>query len=455
MIFGWAAIPYLGHTLVRGLISVHGTILVLTGCDFHAQQRAGLRANSNCKVPAGYEMDPFSLTVGILTLLSAGGTIGRTLNKIITLKAPDVLLALNNEVVDLQIVVQDVSNLLHQHSEISQVAPIKSVCSALDKSKRTLLDLESLIAYDLTTTTGKDNELRLDRSVWLRLESKVLKLKNDIRDDRLRLSAALNVLSSSTSLGIDAQVRQLRFEVASVSLSTGTASDELISHIRDLKSLVQGPLLSSARHETAPGHFHDEQGTVAATDINEGPQNVPNCDSQQSSPAAIDLALARQPGPSGYNASQIVKSNSFKITGKSCNVNCRCSCHKKGRLKSPKFLTTILGSIMVGYNAIPGLAPKCNEPSCKGQSTNITYTYAFPEWFISRAVYFNFKNEQLRGPELCLRVVRVRPSNANIFVALEDKREENALQQTKRLLLAGKASVLDVDPHGCSLLSVT
>ena len=400
-------------------------------------------------------MDPFSLTVGILTLLSAGGTIGNALNKIITLKAPDVLFALNNEVVDLQIVVQDVSNLLHQHSEISQVAPIKSVCSALDKSKRTLLDLESLIAYELTTTTGKDNELRLDRSAWLQLEPKVWKLKNDIRDDRLRLSAALNVLSSSTSLGIEAQVRQLRFEVASVSLNTGTASNELISQVRDLASLVQGSLMSSVRQETAPGRDHDEQRTAAATDINEGPQIVPNCDSQQSSPAATALALAPQPGPSGYNASEIVKSNSFKITCKSCNMNCRCSCHKKSRLKSPKFLTTILGSIMVGYHAIPGLAPKCNDPSCKGQSTKITYTYAFPDWFISRVVYFNFKNEQLRGPEMCLRVVRVRPYDADIFIALADKREEVALQQTKRLLFAGEASVLDVDPDGDSLLSVT
>ena len=399
-------------------------------------------------------MDPFSLTVGILTLLSAGGTIGKTLNKIITLKAPDVLFALNNEVVDLQIVVQDVSNLLHQHSEITQAAPISSICFALDKSKRTLLNLESLIAYDLTTTTGKDNELRLDRSAWFRLEPKVLKLKNDIRDDRARLSAALNVLSSSTSLGIHAQIRQLRFTVESVSLNTGAARGELVSQMQDLASLVQGSLVSSARQESAQGGFFDEQRTAAAPDTNDAPQSILNCVSQPSTPSSTDLALTRQPAPRGYNALQIAKSNSFKITGKSCNVNCRCSCHKKGSLKSPNFLKTILGSIMVGYNAIPGLAQRCNDPSCKGQSTNITYTYAFPEWFVSRVVHFNFKNEQLRGPELCLRVVRVRPNNANIFIAVEDDRQEVALEHTKRLLLAGKASVLDVDPDGESVLSV-
>ena len=114
----------------------------------------------------------------------------------------------------------------------------------------------------------------------------------------------------------------------------------------------------------------------------------------------------------------------------------------------------MLGSIMVGYNTIPGLAQRCNDPSCKGQSTNITYTYAFPEWFVRRVVYFNFKNEQLKGPELCLRIVNVRPSNANIFIALQDDREEFVLEHTKRLLLAGEASVLDVNPEGESILLV-
>ena len=48
----------------------------------------------------------------------------------------------------------------------------------------------------------------------------------------------------------------------------------------------------------------------------------------------------------------------------------------------------------------------------------------------------------------------MRPRNADIFVAMVDGREEVALQQTKRLLLAGEASVLDVDPRGDSILSV-
>ena len=210
---------------------------------------------------------------------------------------------------------------------------------------------------------------------------------------------------------------------------------------------MQGLLVSSTSQGSAHGGFHDEQRTAAPLDTS------PNCVSQQSTPSR-DLALTRQPGPSGYNASQIAKPTTFHLTGKYCNVNCRCSCHKKGSLKSPKFLTTILGSIMVGYNAIPGLAQRCNDSSCKGQSTNITYTYAFPEWFVSRVLYVNFKKEQLKGPELCLRVARVRPRDAAIFIAMEDEREEHVLEYTKGLLLAGEASVLDVNPQGMTLLQV-
>ena len=393
-------------------------------------------------------MDPFSLTVGILTLLGAGGTIGKALKKIITLNPSDVLLALNNEVNDLQFVVQNVSDLLHQHSKVTQAAQISSISFALEKSKRTLSTLESLIAYDLTTTTGKENELRLDRFAWFRQERKVLQIKNDIRDDRFRLLEALIVLTSSTSLGINAQIRQLCFTVESVSLDIGAACGESVSQMQDLSSLVQGSLVSSTRQGSAHGGFHDEQRTAAPLDTN------PNCISQKTGYPSTDLALTRQPAPPSHMAPQLAKANSIRIIGKACNMNCRCSCHKKGSLKSPKFLTTILGSIMVGYSAIPLVAQRCNDSSCKGQSTNITYTYAFPEWFVSRVVYFNYKNEQLRAPEWCLRIVRVRPDDAAIFFAVEDEREGHVLEYTKRLLLAGEASVLDVNPQGTTLLKV-
>ena len=121
------------------------------------------------------------------------------------------------------------------------------------------------------------------------------------------------------------------------------------------------------------------------------------------------------------------------------------------RWKSPNFLKNVLGVVSVGYTSIPlASAPQaCGLPSCRrrGESA-FTITYVFPLWFVQRTLIIKF---QERGPELLLRVRRVRPSDAAIFLALED----NNLKIVKRLLAKGEASILDVNEDGQSLLHVS
>lgn len=142
-------------------------------------------------------MDPLSLTASVIAVVQISGTISKGLKLIINLRsAPDILLALNNEVGDLQCIVQDTGDLLSQHLDIAGIDLIASVGRALDEAKRTLYRLESLLAYDLTTVTRKGNEPKLDRFVWLRIEGKVQQLKDEIREDKLSLSSVLSVLTS-------------------------------------------------------------------------------------------------------------------------------------------------------------------------------------------------------------------------------------------------------------------
>jgi hypothetical protein len=142
-------------------------------------------------------MDPLSVTAGIIAIFQAGSTLSNGLKKIISLKnAPDILLALSNEVADIQVVLEDVDNLLREHLEITGTEPVTSIDRVLKKVKSTLLKLQSLLAYKLTTVKGRGNELRLDRSVWLRLEGEVRELKDEIRGDKVSLSSALSILNS-------------------------------------------------------------------------------------------------------------------------------------------------------------------------------------------------------------------------------------------------------------------
>ena len=147
-------------------------------------------------------MDPLSLTASIIAIVGAGSAVGKGLKKILSARnLPDVILQLNNEVTDLQFVVQNVDDLLRHQAESTQEdsRPMQSHTSlawALVHAKQTLLALESLIAYELTTVDSRNGQAKIDRISWLRAESKVKKLKDDISTDRVRLSTALSLLAS-------------------------------------------------------------------------------------------------------------------------------------------------------------------------------------------------------------------------------------------------------------------
>ena len=140
-------------------------------------------------------MDPLSLTASIIAIVGGGSTVAKGLKKILSARhLPDILLQLNNEVTDLQYIVQDINDLLQQQAQ-KHLPSYASLISALKFSKQTLLALESLIAYELTTVDSRDGQTRIDWISWLRVEPKIKRLKEDIRTDRVRLSSALSLLA--------------------------------------------------------------------------------------------------------------------------------------------------------------------------------------------------------------------------------------------------------------------
>ena len=135
---------------------------------------------------------------------------------------------------------------------------------------------------------------------------------------------------------------------------------------------------------------------------------------------------------------------------RSCRAPCSCSCHIKTRLKTPSILDYVLGLLFITYNSRPltSMSGKCNLSSCRKQGLSTAeITYTFPRWFIQRMIAIKVKS---MGPELILRVSRIRPKNAAIFLALEN----NNVEIARELLTAGEASVLDVNQEGQSLIHV-
>ena len=130
-----------------------------------------------------------------------------------------------------------------------------------------------------------------------------------------------------------------------------------------------------------------------------------------------------------------------------CSLECNCACHRRNRLKSPDILRTVIGSLYVGYKASPSPSQSCDKGYCRSQATKITY--AFPQWLVRRAISVSMAYSYPQGPDLCLRMMRVRPGDANIFTAVY----RGTCYHIQRLLNDNEASVWDVDPmHNTALL---
>ena len=140
-----------------------------------------------------------------------------------------------------------------------------------------------------------------------------------------------------------------------------------------------------------------------------------------------------------------------------CQQDCDCSWHGQSRFRSPGYMRNLFGSFMIGYSISPWTTRECDNTDCRGRSTWITYTYAFPEWLFSQMIILKLAYYQSRGPELCLRMVRVRSGNDGIFrLAINSKVDVTRMSANYigSLFDRGIASVFDVDPDGRSALQV-
>ena len=242
--------------------------------------------------------------------------------------------------------------------------------------------------------------------------------------------------------------------------------EEVESHVHDTferqsgqqPSIKRSPKIETSRssrgdcdsYQTSPSQIEVDSHAMVWTPVNSQTSEL------DSGAIAYDTILRPTEAPD----SQLDLSDNnhatttFELTRNSCELDCSCTCHKTSRFRSPTFMTTIVGSLFLGYNAVPWFSRNCDSAFCRSHSSKLAYTYAFPRWFVNRVIILKISNTRLGGPELCLRLARMRPKESGIFSAAGDMSDEVAVYHVRRLLLAGEASVLDVTPDGETALQV-
>ena len=122
--------------------------------------------------------------------------------------------------------------------------------------------------------------------------------------------------------------------------------------------------------------------------------------------------------------------------------DCRCSCHRPHRFRSPQFLDQLLGSFFLGYVGLPMISVSCDTFECNHQpSPTLWIDYYFPGWFLDWRVHFLIRNRRGFGPEQSLRVTRVVAPTADPIKAAM----QGDVERMRSLLRDGHASPYDTD----------
>lgn len=139
-------------------------------------------------------MDPTSLIASIVTIIGAGGTVGKGLRKLAQVRhAPQILIQLKEQVSDLHLLIEVTSDLTRKHHTVTAASSDSCALRGLERIKNTTLALERLIVYDLTIIKNSKGLTEIDKLAWVQSQFRVRDLKAQIQADMQYLSTSLNL----------------------------------------------------------------------------------------------------------------------------------------------------------------------------------------------------------------------------------------------------------------------
>ncbi len=139
-------------------------------------------------------MEPVGFAASVLTLLAAANQVAKGLDKLASIKeAPAAVLALNNEVSEIRLILCEAQPLLqkYENTVASSTDGDRSLQTSIDRAKARLLDLQSIVGNRLMRRMGTR-----DRFGWLYEQDKIQKALNDVRAAREKVTMMLGVVTT-------------------------------------------------------------------------------------------------------------------------------------------------------------------------------------------------------------------------------------------------------------------
>ena len=139
-------------------------------------------------------------------------------------------------------------------------------------------------------------------------------------------------LESSLSLGLHDQMRQIYFEIETIKVQVAQISEPSREPSGRQTLMLQGSLQAKILQL-----LQNQDIFVEAPEID------PSLDIHAAAPRLS------QPQSPELDALARPYATTFDLTRNICEQDCSCTCHQGGRITSPRYLGTILGSLLIGY----------------------------------------------------------------------------------------------------------
>lgn len=384
-------------------------------------------------------MDPLSFTASLIAVFTAAKAGAKALEKINdSRKAPGEIGDLLEELNRFQALLQDINEFTGPRIDSHRFQHLQDLV-------RHGGEIVGEITTTITQTWPSIKFLKLSDANRQRVTAfkdggKLVKLKGSLRVNRLDLTAALSLLTASSSthliddIAASAELHRKNSIALSTLLQKVTFIEESTRELQEATGKLVLPL-------------NDYNSTMSRLDLAESA-------SRNSIPSSVALTLTPDlldgsgvyDGPRRASDPSSEQSNQLSNGRISCVDWCSCRCHTYSQREFPWVLKSFFGHLFV-EQATNG--PPCNEHGCRRSAiSSIRLTYHLPRSLMRRYLKFAVYHNPMDGPNIFISMPRVKDWSHKLFryAVVGD------IQAIQHLFSNNEASPYDVNPRGCNAL---
>lgn len=365
-------------------------------------------------------MDPLSISVSVLAVISAAGFVVKTVRAID--HAPQELTDIADTARALEITLEDVNRWQSAGHKLNH-----GLIFHIQRSEQKLLELARYLEdHGLTSVSKMRSPI-----YYIRYQEKLRDFKRQLADVRNDLGLALSAVTYGQTGRIEMDLQQL---VISKHV-TGEILGEQAAQLGYLAQKTEEMGVAQVRMAQLLESFEPRSSGSQAKLKKHHSASVVRLHHSIQMEKEVETSKQELARP------LMAPQKDRDLANPQCSIICRCACHKRRRLCTPHSTRDWLGGLSITFSEIGPLSSDCTVSSCARKlSPSASVDVTLPSWLASTMISIWLKSAPVQGPELLLRSRRIIETPA-YYTA-----EQGNLVALRQLYAEGRAGIHDSNP---------